>query len=66
MSDDLHHGEVFKVALVIWAIILVTGLGGLLLQIIYSCARVPAALICVVAVFGAEQALPHIHQSNMC
>lgn len=34
MSDDFHHGEVFKVALVIWAIILVTGLGGLLLQII--------------------------------
>ena len=34
MADDFQHGEVFKVALVIWAIILVTGLGGLLLQII--------------------------------
>ncbi len=34
MSDDFQHGEVVKVALVIWAVILITGLGGLLLQII--------------------------------
>ena len=34
MSDDFHHGEVFKVALVIWVVILVTGLGWLLLQLI--------------------------------
>jgi hypothetical protein len=33
-DDDFEHGQVFKVALIIGTIVLVTGFGGLLLQVL--------------------------------
>ena len=34
MSDDFHQGEVFKVAIIIGAAVLILGFGGLLLQVL--------------------------------